>query len=487
MSPAELGATPEGTSSLEALLPAWLARQRWFSGGEEQALGASVAIADRPLEGHPELLWLLVDAGGFRYQVLVGVRDAAEADLPSDMPESAVLGQVAMEGRQVVAYDALVDPDLSLRLLTLVSGATASRVRPLSAEQSNSSLVFDEKMIVKFYRRPLPGPNPDVEVTLALDSVGFNHLAAPLGTWRRQDLDLDLALAQEFLTGGAEGWSLALTSLRDLLGSSFVVPDAAEEGEEAQDWASEAAAGAGGDFAPESRRLGVMTARMHVALAEAFGVEDADASSWASDIGADLSSALEALGSLPSQADLADRLVALERPALERLGQLSQPGAACRVHGDFHLAQVLRTELGWVVLDFEGEPVRPLAERRRKVSILRDVAGLLRSLHYASAVAASERGEPDEAHLLLAQAWESRNRTAFLQGYYSHSPVLDLLPPSEEARAATLAAFELQKALYELLYELAHRPGWARLPLAFLRRAVGLAGTDASAAGREEV
>ena len=137
------------------------------------------------------------------------------------------------------------------------------------------------------------------------------------------------------------------------------------------------------------------------------------------------------------------------------------------MHGDYHLGQVMRTDEGWYVLDFEGEPARPIEERRRPTSALKDVAGMLRSLHYASMVAMFER---DEEHTDEAAAWEQRNREAFLTGYLPKARAAGVVPDDQASTAVVLAAFETEKALYELGYEQAHRPDWARIPLAALRR-----------------
>jgi maltokinase len=154
------------------------------------------------------------------------------------------------------------------------------------------------------------------------------------------------------------------------------------------------------------------------------------------------------------------------RAVYERLAGLERPGPSIRVHGDYHLAQVMRTDAGWYVLDFEGEPARPLEERRRPSSPLRDVAGMLRSFHYASHVALHERAEDDDEELqALARAWEQVNRDAFLDGYSTTEGIDALLPPDGDGVALVLGAFELDKAVYEVAYEVAHRPTWVRIPL----------------------
>jgi trehalose synthase-fused probable maltokinase len=161
------------------------------------------------------------------------------------------------------------------------------------------------------------------------------------------------------------------------------------------------------------------------------------------------------------------------RSSFAALARLAAPGCATRVHGDYHLGQVMRMETGWFVLDFEGEPSRPLDERRQTSSPLKDVAGLLRSLHYASQVALYERDEGErEALAPVARAWEERNRAAFLAGYREAKGIDDLLPDDEEDFNTVLLAFELDKAVYELAYERDHRPDWTGIPLQAIRRVV---------------
>src|SRR5439155_12290607 len=151
-----------------------------------------------------------------------------------------------------------------------------------------------------------------------------------------------------------------------------------------------------------------------------------------------------------------------------RLRWVEDPGPTIRVHGDYHLGQVMRTDNGWYVLDFEGEPARPLEERRRPSSPLKDVAGILRSLHYASETAVRNYDQPDQAERLgmLAAAWEGRNRRAFLDGYCETAQPAGLLPGDDASVATVLGAFELDKAVYELAYEQSHRPDWVGIPLA---------------------
>jgi maltokinase len=423
--------------TLEAFLPAYLGRQRWYAGDPPE----KAVVLDED-EIVPGLRRLVVEAGGARYHVLVGFRSA---DPPPEFlhgQDHAVLGTV--EGQ--VAFDAVLDSEYARALLARVApDPEATHVRPMGVEQSNTSLIVDDRLVLKLFRRLQEGRNPDVEVPEALARAGFLHVAAPLATWRVDDTDL--AVVQPFLAGGAEGWALALASLRDFYGG------AAEHG-------SVDPAEAGGDFAGESCRLGEITGRMHVAMGEAFGVNDADPRTWAELIAAQLARLQ------PEDVDgpAAERLVG-------RMASLPDAGVAVRVHGDYHLGQVLRTDAGWFVLDFEGEPARSLEARRLPSSPFKDVAGMLRSFHYAAQVALSERDLLQvEAAAPLADAWEARNRGSFLDGYLSVDGIDALLPKDEAARHALLAAFELDKAVYEVLYERDHRPDLVEIPRSAVRR-----------------
>ena len=262
-------------------------------------------------------------------------------------------------------------------------------------------------------------------------------------------------MLQHYLGGAVDGWAMALTSLRDLFAVQETQPIPIITDSDLSPDAIDPSA-AGGDFSGEAARLGEVTAELHVAMADAFGRVEGDVGAWADTMD-------EWLGR--THHPEFDRNGAQARIAALR--GVDDPGPAIRVHGDYHLGQVMRTDEGWYVLDFEGEPARPLAERRRPMSALKDVAGMLRSLHYASMVAMFER---DEEHVGEAAAWEERNRGAFLKGYLPTARVAGLVPHDDTSTAVVLAAFETEKAMYELGYEQAHRPDWVRIPLAALRR-----------------
>jgi maltokinase len=436
---------------LDALIAPYLGRQRWFAGSEAPAPEAVRVDRSRVLwTGHDPScrLWhAIVEGAGAVYQLLIGERPVGDRVDFLHGREEAVLGSL----ESALFYDAVLDSELARVVLQIASGGTqtATLARPISAEQSNTSLVFDDRVILKLFRRIHAGRNPDVEVTTALATAGFEHVAAPLVTWHEEPYDL--AFGQQYLSGGSEGWALALTSLRDLYSSACEHP-----------------ADAGGDFAAEAGRLGHMTAEMHLALAAAFGVDPgregrADWTGLVDHIVARLSAA----------SDLADRnLGDAAAPLLARLRAVDDPGPAIRVHGDYHLGQVMQTDTGWYVLDFEGEPAKPLAERTVMTSPLKDVSSMLRSFDYATRYALSERSAAELGNLEpLAEAWEAHNRQAFLEGYRDVQGI-DSLLAGPESTPAILLAYELDKALYELDYERSHRPEWVPLPLGAIHRLV---------------
>jgi maltokinase len=333
---------PDG---LAELIPSYLGRQRWYAGSSDPAPG-SVRLVDGDVVavtggGSHRLLQILVEAEHARYHLLIGERQLGDPAEFLNGHEPAVLGECG----SAYYYDGTLDPEMALALLEVVTEGkeTSAHVRPVTTEQSNTSLVYDDRIILKVFRRLAEGRNPDVEVTQALADNGFSHVAAPMATWRRDGVDL--GFAQQFLSGGSEGWALALTSLRDFYAHGSGEPT-----------------DAGGDFGAEAMRLGRMTAEMHLALAAAFGVgrrEDFRNGEWPEVIARVKKRLRETLGASGS----ADEV-------LERLRSVQDPGPAIRVHGDYHLGQVMRTDTGWYVLDFEGEPARPMEERLRPTSPL---------------------------------------------------------------------------------------------------------------------
>lgn len=242
---------------------------------------------------------------------------------------------------------------------------TSLRSLVLGAEQSNTSLVYGDTYICKLFRRLIPGLNPELEIVTALARNGSQHIAQPYG-WIETELDgapTTLAMTQEFLATANDGWALALASVRDLYAS--LDPSASD---------------AGGDFSSEAYRLGVATAEVHHELAAAFPTDVMDGQEvkqMMEDHRRRLAAAIREVPELAEHARVAQE-------AYQRVADVVSEIPVQRVHGDYHLGQVMRTTGDWVVLDFEGEPGQPLDERRALSSPLRDVAGMLRSFDYAA-------------------------------------------------------------------------------------------------------
>ena len=442
--------------AIEDALAPWLGNQRWFA-GKGQGLRDLAIVSDTKLAaGDPELRHLIIavshGAAVDYYQILVGLR----RKLPERL-EYARIGPIGdgLAGGKI-AYDALHDADLTKPILAAIAAdASVGPLRMhkiegavfetgldslvLTAEQSNTSLVFGEESILKVFRRLSPGPNPDLEVTTALHRLGSSQVAEPLG-WvetRLEGVPTSLAILSRYLRLASDGWLLAATSVRDLYASTDM-----------------RAADVGGDFAGESRRLGIATAQIHADLAAAFGTDELGAAA-VSELTERMFRKLDlASAAVPELAKHADMI----GDAYAEFAKLKGPFPVQRVHGDYHLGQVLRTETGWVVLDFEGEPATPLAQRRARSSALRDVAGMLRSFDYAARHQLI--GHPDQAALGdVARDWVRRNTGAFCAGYAEGGG----LDPA--ANRVLLRALQLDKAVYEVLYEARHRPSWLSIPL----------------------
>jgi maltokinase len=438
--------------SFEDALATWLQEQRWFAGKGRTLRDLAVVADTEVVAGDPALRHLIIlvshGATADHYQVLVGLR----AELPGWL-EHARIGMTE-DGRH--AYDALHDPALTRHLLRAIAGGeTIDSLRfaslpgaeietdldsiVLTGEQSNTSLVYGETSILKVFRRVAPGPNPDLEVTTALARLGSPHIAEPFG-WietRMDGVPTTLAILSKYLRTATDGWTMAATSVRDLYAS---------DGTRAAD--------AGGDFSGEAHRLGAATAEVHQDLAEAFGTDELSPDAL-HEMAEQMYRRLDlATAAVPELARYADMIGA----AYSSLAKIDEPMPAQRVHGDYHLGQVLRTETGWVVLDFEGEPASPLAQRRARSSPLRDVAGMLRSFDYAARHQLLTHPDADRLRV-VARDWIRCNAAAFCAGY-AEAGGLD--PAANEV---LLRALELDKAVYEVMYEARHRPSWLPIPL----------------------
>ena len=440
----------------EDALREFVLRQRWFGAKSReishfQIIGAPVVSADEPL-----LVLALVE---IRFQP--GTHELYH--LPLGFRREWKDGIAEVDGW--IAYDALADPELA-RLLVLrmraqedVAGGEAilefrataededgalEHVRPMGAEQSNTSIVFDDELVLKAYRRIEAGVNPELEVLRFLTDRGFPSIASLEGwaAYLGTPLEATLAIAQNYVAGEGDGWDLALAAL---------------------------ASGSGDEFVARLRPLGEVTGAMHTVLAS-----DATDASFAPEepsgealglLTASVDEEIEELfATLPDLPELEPILGRGEevREQLRGLSHAGDAGKVIRTHGDYHLGQALWTGESWVVLDFEGEPARPIVDRRQKRSPLRDVAGMLRSFAYAASAAELERevAPPD--------GWEERARDSFLLGYLAE--VDAALVPSGSSFERLLSVCEREKAVYELRYELDNRPTWVRIPVAGIVR-----------------
>jgi predicted trehalose synthase len=400
----------------------WLMEQRWFASKAREVGGANVLrhvtlSADPPL--HLEIVELRFSAGTHElYQLLPGAPGAVEA-----------LGDLF--GREAVADGVSFHGGL----------APSGHIRAMGAEQSNTSIVFGEEQVLKVFRRIEPGINPELEMLRFLSMREFENIATLTGWYEYSGelMQATLGILQEFIGEARDGWELALD---DPLGILRRIPE-----------------------------LGAATGRMHTVLASdstdaAFAPEEPSAEALAL-LTATIDEQIErAFLDLPGDNPALEPILGRGEEIRDRLQLMSHVGVGGRLirhHGDYHLGQTMLRDAGWVILDFEGEPARSLLDRRRKRSPLRDVAGMLRSFAYAASAFELLRGTP------APEGWEEKARGAFLDAYFEAVDAT-LLPAGQAAISKLLAIFELEKAVYELRYELNNRPDWVPIPVAGIRR-----------------
>ncbi|MEA2157437.1 MAG: hypothetical protein QOE11_3577 [Solirubrobacteraceae bacterium] len=403
-------------------LEEWLMAQRWFASKSREVAAANV-LADVTLSERPALGLKIVEARFHTgthelYQLLPGDHGAVGA-LAELFGNESASGCVSFHGGLTPAGD----------------------IRPMGAEQSNTSVVFGEQQVLKVFRRLEPGLNPELEMLRFLSTRNFDNVAALTGWYEYSGelMQATLGILQEFIGEAREGWQLALD---DPLGLLARLPD-----------------------------LGTATGRMHAVLASdpgdpAFAPEEPSAEALAL-LTATIDEQIERVFlDLPQDDDAVEPIRGRGEEIRDRLQLMSHVGVGGRLirhHGDYHLGQTMLRDGGWVILDFEGEPARSLLDRRRKRSPLRDVAGMLRSFAYAASASELLRGVPAPG------GWEEQARTAFLDAYFA-AVEPTLLPAGQAAISKLLAIFELEKAVYELQYELNNRPDWVGIPVAGIRR-----------------
>lgn len=472
----------DGAPGMAALdddaLAAYLAGRRWSGarGGELRVVGRD---APRVLFHEPSALLATVAvrvAGGTPYELALPLALSARPGEIADATQDGAFRMALFDA--VRGARAFASPEVVARGddVATMPAATSSRVS--TAEQSNTSMIYEGPegaAIVKLFRRVEVGENPDVEIGRFLTRRGFPHVPRLYGTvvLRRPEGEATIAMAQALVPGAEDAWAFATRAAGEALGAS-------------DDAGARAATDA---YAAEAARLGTVTRAMHDALAgtasdgaaadPAFAPEPArygDVRRWAQGTLAayDAMLAAAAAAGTALDADVLDRTAAVERVDALAAAVGDDAGAAIRHHGDYHLGQVLRaSDGGLFVVDFEGEPARPLAERRRKHSPLRDVAGMLRSFAYAAAFASRGAAGRDAADIApRADAWERAARDAFLAAYFAPArPGASYLPHARARADALVALFETEKLYYELRYELGNRPDWVEIPLRGLTRA----------------
>ncbi|MGH2693531.1 MAG: maltokinase N-terminal cap-like domain-containing protein [Actinomycetota bacterium] len=453
----------------EAQLLTQLPNRRWF-GGKGRSI-AAVEVLDHVAieETDPSLVVAVArvdyaDGGAELYHLplLVGA-DGATRDAFDDVSRLSVIGELMAHGATIAGRDGSfhfggpgLDP---------LSPPGKGGVRAVGAEQSNTSLVLDDDVFVKFFRRVAVGQNPDLELNRLLTNEGFEFVPPHVGeiVYERADEEgssIDLAFAQRFVADGVEGWKDTLANLRRLYDA---VGDAPIEDGSIEEHA--------GRTLTALEELGDVTASLHVLLSrEELEVEFAPEPAEHSDLKSWGESARDSLHRLVARGvkEIEEVATAIES-RIDLLEELPDAGLKTRIHGDYHLGQVMRVPRGWLIIDFEGEPARALEERRAKHSPLKDAAGMVRSFAYAATAALFERASPGEPEWTRLEpwgrAWEETARERFLAAYLRTSHEGSFLPADRDAINALLDFFEIDKALYEIGYELSHRPEWVRVPL----------------------
>ncbi|MFH8218124.1 hypothetical protein ACH4C2_02890 [Streptomyces sp. NPDC018057] len=451
---------------LLGLLDPWLRTRRWYAAGAGPAGPLTPVVADVVREQAPALVHaVLRTAAGQLYQVLLGLRP----ELPRRLADAAIGRVPEGEWRGWTLYEATEDAALMGVLLRHLAhgrgdGLRMERTtplplpvglvpRPLTADQSNSAVAYGDRLLLKLYRRPEPGPHLEVETLRALTGARCARTPRLHGTLLSGGSALVLGLMEDLLPAEGDGWQAAVRQVADCVdGTCPAVP-------------------ATGGFTAHARALGTAVAEVHTALADAFPRVRLTARDIARQA-AEMTERLEtAVLEVPGLARHRGGLVRLYED-YARAGARGCAVLAQRVHGDLHLGQALPTPAGWHLVDFEGEPARPAAERAAPQPVLRDVAGMLRSFDYAAQAGLRTLRERDldEApgarlrRARRARAWAVRNRRAFVAGYAETGGT------DPHCHPLPLRAFEADKAVYEAVYESRHRPGWLPIPLEAVHR-----------------
>jgi maltose alpha-D-glucosyltransferase/alpha-amylase len=481
----------------------YLTTQRWF--GAKGRPIAEIGVLDYVrLADAPQTVALMIlkvayaDHGEDLYLLPILIAEP--------IPQTGAIVALERPEGTAVARDATEDADASLALLEgirresqwngrgrfvcerfatdsipSIEGRAVARIR---GEQSNTSIVYGKRLILKLIRKLERGINPDYEITKFLTTkTSYRHTPALIGHIRydgpfaESAFSATAGMLQTFVPNDGDGWTSTLRHLNGVVARmrhGTTGADKARRADEEMD-----------RFTEEMRRLGRITAELHLALAsdkadpsfrpDPTTQEDVDR--WRRAVMAEVRTTLDLLGTeapehsregLPSPRELHARC----EERLEGLSLLLTDSVSkIRIHGDYHLGQVLKTEDGFTILDFEGEPARPLDERRAKSYALKDVAGMLRSLNYAKHAVAREHPSLSEADRAVLDEWERHMKGALVEGYLQAAPpgAAVFLPRTIEGVERLLLVFQLEKVLYELRYEIRHRPAWIGIPIQGLR------------------
>jgi trehalose synthase-fused probable maltokinase len=516
---------PPGRAALEAILPAYILPRRWF-GAKARRIASARVIEAIPLATGTGTAYLALiglayaDGGGDTSVLPLALAAGAPAErLLADVPH-AVLARTD-GGAAGVLYDASFDPAFCAALLELIAAgrvvvgeAGELRARPTSAferlrgdpaallapkvvttEQSNTSIIYGDRLIMKLFRKIEPGLNPDPEIGRFLTEHGFRHSPPAAGAIEyhgRAGAPAGLAFLQGFVPNQGDAWNYTLRTIArsfERLRAAGGVPAAPADPD--APWASEFV----GDYRAAAELLGRRTAELHLALASDAHDPDFTPEPFDEAFRHALDDSMRQraertfrtlrakLADLPESSRVsAQQVLDREAEIIGRMrGVLGGPIDALRtrVHGDYHLGQVLYTGDDFSIIDFEGEPARPLAERRVKSSPIQDIAGMLRSFHYApyavllnpevlrlDAGSRLSFGATDVPGLEpWARLWHHAVSAAFLRSYLATAGTAPFLPRSPDERQGLLDTFLLDKAVYELAYELNNRPAWVRIPV----------------------
>jgi maltose alpha-D-glucosyltransferase / alpha-amylase len=515
---------PQLQRSLPPHLPAFLSGQRWFGGKARQVRAAELADVIPIRGGSLEFLVLVVsvkyaDQTEESYAIPVLCTQERSSSLEMD---STSLRLEAQPGSPLVLTDALKNEEFLNVLLEMIrstaameghkgvlrglqtsayshlypSSAAILQPKPVRAEQSNTSIIYGDRLILKFFRRLEEGINPDLEVgTFLTEKAHFAHipqLAGSLEYRTHGGSQMVQGILQAFVPNRGDAWTYTLDSLgefyeavsqqpTDVAPLGLGSPSSAQPPRDLPVFARKSV----DPYLEAAGLLGQRTAEMHLALASEAHDPVFHPEHFAMEFQLALQRSLlelttrvfallrEKLPSLPIEwRNKADEISGWEREAVRRFqATLSTPIHAMRlrIHGDYHLGQVLYTGSDFVIIDFEGEPARPLAERRVKRSPLQDVAGMLRSFHYAAfARLLGETPVPAKDFRRLSawgEIWNAWVSSRFLKDYFATSGEAAYLPPSREGTKSVLELHLLEKAIYELGYELNNRPTWVGIPL----------------------